>query len=70
MRTNINLDEKLVDEAFKYAGVTTKKELVNIALQEYIDTHKRKNLAELKGDISFFEDYDYKKMRVRQNDIS
>lgn len=63
MRTNIDLDENLVNEAFKYAGVKTKKELVNIALQEFIEMHKRKDLAEIKGEISFFEDYDYKKMR-------
>ena len=40
MRTNIVLDEDLIDEAFKYAGVKTKKELVQIALQEYIENHK------------------------------
>ncbi len=70
MRTNIDLDENLVNEAFKYAGVKTKKELVNIALQEFIEMHKRKDLAEIKGEISFFEDYDYKKMREgHKNDI-
>ncbi len=63
MRTNIDLDEKLINEAFKYTGVKTKKELVSVALQEFIETHRRKNLADLKGEISFYEDYDYKKMR-------
>ena len=70
MRTNIDLDEKLVKEAFKYTGVKTKKELVHIALQEFIETHRRKNLAELKGEIAFFEDYDYKKMREGHGDDS
>ena len=63
MRTNIDLDEKLVNEAFKYTQVKTKKELVSVALQEFIETHKRKDLSEIKGEISFFDDYDHKKMR-------
>ena len=63
MRTNIVLDDNLVDEAFKYAEVKTKKELVQIALMEYIENHKKKNLFELKGKINFLEGYDYKKMR-------
>ena len=63
MRTNIVLDDNLVNEAFKYAEVKTKKELVQIALMEYIENHKKKNLFELKGKINFSEGYDYKKMR-------
>ena len=63
MRTNIVLDEDLIDEAFKYARVKTKKELVQIALQEYIENHKKKNLMDLKGKINFSEEYDYKKTR-------
>ncbi len=63
MRTNIVLDDDLIEEAFKYAGVKTKKELIQIALQEYIDNHKKKNLIDLKGKINFSDQYDYKKMR-------
>jgi Arc/MetJ family transcription regulator len=63
MRTNIDIDEKLLHEAFKYLKVKTKKELVNTALKEFIENHKRKNLMELKGKIAFREDYDHKKMR-------
>jgi Arc/MetJ family transcription regulator len=63
MRTNIDIDEKLLLEAFKYLKVKTKKELVNTALKEFIENHKRKNLMELKGKIAFREDYDHKKMR-------
>jgi Arc/MetJ family transcription regulator len=63
VHTNIDLDEKLINEAFKYTEVKTKKELVHLALQEFIETHQRKNLAELKGEIAFFEGYDHKSMR-------
>jgi Arc/MetJ family transcription regulator len=64
MRTNIVLDDKLVDEAFKYSQtLSTKRELIEVALKEYVDTRKRKNIKELKGKIAFRKDYDYKAMR-------
>lgn len=65
MRTNIVLDDELVSEAFKYsAGISTKKELVEDALREYVENRKRKNLKDLQGKIKFREDYDYKGMRA------
>lgn len=64
MRTNIVLDDNLVEEAFKYSpSIRTKKDLVEIALREYIQNRKIKDLRELKGKIQFSDDYDYKKMR-------
>ena len=65
MRTNIVLDDNLVDEAFKYANeIHTKKELIEVALREFVNSRKIKNLKDLKGKIVFAEDYDYKKMRT------
>jgi Arc/MetJ family transcription regulator len=67
MRTNIVLDDELVEEAFKFSQtVSTKRELIETALKEYVNNRKRKNLKELKGKIKFSVDYDYKKMRERK----
>jgi Arc/MetJ family transcription regulator len=64
MRTNIVLDDELVEEAFKFSQtVSTKRELIETALKEYVNNRKRRNLKELKGKIKFSADYDYKKMR-------
>lgn len=63
MRTNIVLDDNLLKEAFKYANVSTKKDMVNLALKEFIENHMRLNMRELKGKVKFREDYDYKKLR-------
>jgi Arc/MetJ family transcription regulator len=58
------LNDDLIEEAFRYSSnITTKKELVETALLEYVNNRKRKNLKELKGKISFRDDYDYKSMR-------
>lgn len=63
MRTNIVLDEKLVKEAFRYAQVSTKKELINIALREYIENHRRKDIRELKHKVKIDDKYNYKNLR-------
>jgi Arc/MetJ family transcription regulator len=64
MRTNIVLDDELVEEAFKFSQtVSTKKELIETALKEYVYSRNRKSLKELKGKIKFSADYDYKEMR-------
>jgi Arc/MetJ family transcription regulator len=65
MRTNIVLNDRLVDEAFKFSQtISTKKELIETALKEYVNSRKRKNIRDLKGKIKFCDDYDYKSMRV------
>lgn len=63
MRTNIVLDDNLLKEAFKYADISTKKDIVNLALKEFIENHRRLDMRELKGKVKFREDYDYKKLR-------
>ena len=65
MRTNIVLDDVLVEEAFKYSSsIRTKKDLIETALREYVQNRKIKDLRKLKGKIQFSDDYDYKKMRI------
>jgi|TARA_B110000495_G_scaffold162371_1_gene147263 Arc/MetJ family transcription regulator len=63
MRTNIVLDDDLVAEAFKYSSVKSKRELVHMALQEFVDKKRRMNLMDLEGQVAFEEGYDYKRMR-------
>jgi len=64
MRTNIVLDDQLVDEAFRYSNnIKTKRQLIETALQEYVTNRKRKDLRDLKGHILFDKEYDYKAMR-------
>ncbi|HEX6138076.1 MAG TPA: type II toxin-antitoxin system VapB family antitoxin [Casimicrobiaceae bacterium] len=64
MRTNIVLDDKLVKEAFRLAPVKTKRELVDLALREFVTTRKRRDLRELLGKVGLDPTYDYKKARI------
>jgi len=63
MRTNIVIDDKLMREAFRYATVSTKRELVELALMEFVQNHKRRDIRELKGKIKIDPAYDYKSQR-------
>ena len=68
MRTNIVLDDALVDEAFSLTGVRTKRELVDLALREMVHRRKKKNLMDLAGKVSLRPDYDHKETRrLRDN---
>lgn len=63
MRTNIVLDDALVEEAFALTGVRTKRALVQLALTELVRLRKKKNLFDLVGEIEFQSDFDHKELR-------
>ena len=63
MRTNIDLDESLLAEAFRYSEARTKKELVHEALEEFILRHRQRDVRELPGTVGIHPDYDYKVLR-------
>ena len=58
MRTNIDLDEKLVNRGLKLSGLRTKKDLVNMALREFLRRKDQKKILELRGKISWKGDLD------------
>ena len=63
MRTNIVIDDALIEEAFAVSNVKTKRELVERALREFVVRHKRKNLMDLYGSHGMDPEYDYKQAR-------
>ena len=63
MRTNIVIDDELLNEAFSVSNAKTKKDLIHEALKEFIRLKKRKNLTDLAGSIKFYKNYDHKKLR-------
>ena len=63
MRTNIVLDDQLVGKAMKYAGVRTKKDLIDLALREYIKQNERADIRQLRGKDLIDPSYDYRSAR-------
>lgn len=65
MATNLNIDMKLLDEVYQIGNFKTKKEAVNVALKEYIQKHRQKDMLKFLNKVDFDNDYDYKKARNR-----
>jgi len=63
MRTNIVLDDALVKKAMKLSKAKTKKDLMHEALEELITARQKRDLRDLRGKISFRDNYDYKSLR-------
>ena len=68
MRTNIDIDDKLLEEAFSVSQARSKKDLIHDALREYVRLKKRKDLTELAGTIEFYEGYNHKELRKTRDD--
>ena len=66
MRTNIVIDDKLMQEAMKLSQLNTKKEVIEKALQEFVRTRSQMDLSDLHGKIRFADNYDYKTLRERR----
>jgi len=55
MRTSIDINEELIRDVMKKAGVRTKKDAIVTALKDYL---KHKKVEELKGLIGNYESFD------------
>ena len=53
MRTNIVIDDKLMDEALKATGVNTKKEAVELGLKTLIRLKKQERIRKFRGKLSW-----------------
>ena len=49
MKTTINIDDSLIDEAMKAYGIKTKKGIIEMALKELLKRKKIRKLAESFG---------------------
>ena len=63
MRTNVVLDDRLVEEAFSLTGMRTKKELIHLALSELVRARQKKDLMDLAGRIRLRKGFNHKSMR-------
>ena len=66
MPTNLDLDDKLIDEAKRLGKHRSKRAAVNEALAEYVSRRKRKQVLDLVGEVQWDPDYDYKAERGKR----
>jgi hypothetical protein len=66
MATNLDLDDKLIEEARRAGGHRTKKEAVTAALEEYLRYRKQLHFLKYFGTVDFDPAYNYKAERKRK----
>lgn len=64
MRTNIVIDDQLMDEALKATGLSTKKEAVEQGLKLLVRQNKQQAIRKLRGKLKWEGDLD--EMRGRK----
>lgn len=67
MQIILSIDESLLNEALELTNLTTQEELIKLALQEFVQSRRKKNLLDLAGQIQFTEDFDYKALRATRH---
>ena len=71
-RTNIDIDDALIEQAMKIAGVKTKREAVHKALENFVESESEGSsisLSRYAGQFEFAKDFDPVKAR-RGRDFS
>jgi len=53
MRTNISIDDKLMNAALKTSGLSTKKDVVEEALKLLVQVKKQSKLKKLRGKLKW-----------------
>ena len=49
MRTNIDLDDKLIAKAMSISGINTKKMMINVLLKEYVRKNNQKKILKYRA---------------------
>lgn len=53
MRTNIDIDDKLIKETLKATGIKTKREVVDLALRNLLRLKKQEGFKKLRGKVDW-----------------
>lgn len=58
MRTNIEINDKLMNDVLKATGIKTKKEAVELGLKTLIRLKKQENIKKFRGELNWTGDLD------------
>jgi Arc/MetJ family transcription regulator len=63
MRTNIEIDDELIEEAQRLSGLKTKRAVIDAALRMFVRVQHQKDVLQLAGKVEFWDDFDDRKDR-------
>lgn len=62
MRTNIEIDDKLMSEVLKATGLKTKKDVVELGLKTLIRLRRQEKIKQFRGQLKWTGDLDDMRM--------
>jgi Arc/MetJ family transcription regulator len=68
MRTNVDVNDELVQKAMEISRLATKEAVVELALQQYIERQARQNLLSLFGKVNWEGDLEQMRTNTTPND--
>jgi hypothetical protein len=66
METGLIIDNWLLETAFRVGGLSTPKETLAVALEEFIEKRKMEDLLNMFHSVDYDSGYNYKELRYRQ----
>ena len=70
MRTNIVIDDALMQETLKLTGMKTKREAVETAMRNYVQLRRQAEIRELRGKVQWEGDPDdMRTVKIRTNTV-
>jgi metal-responsive CopG/Arc/MetJ family transcriptional regulator len=57
MRTTVNIDDKICNELMQLTSTRSRSQAIRIALAEYIDLKKKKQLLNLRGKLDITDNW-------------
>ncbi|MFO1126018.1 MAG: type II toxin-antitoxin system VapB family antitoxin [Methylocystis sp.] len=67
MRTNIVIDDRLMQETLRATGLTTKKDAVDLALRTLLRLQRQKEIRSLRGKLDWRGDLDAMRLDERKD---
>ena len=58
MRTNIDIDDNLMEEAQRLSGLKTKRAVIDAALRMFVRVKHQTDILNLAGKVEFWDDFD------------
>lgn len=58
MRTNIEINEEIIQSALAISGLKTKKAVVNLALKEFLEKQAKLQILKMQGELVWEGDLD------------
>ena len=62
MRTNIDIDDRLMRQAMRYSGASTKKATVEAGLRLLVETHGQRSITRLRGRVQWQGDLEQSRL--------